>query len=159
MDPDSCTASLCRVQAQGEEADPEKPGPAVLVFAFKDLERLEIGADPCETGDCDSIAREETPRVLAEEVPVLFRILADHGRKLEFNSGHFSDRRLPSFCLWLVPFVGTASTCAPCSGSARWHFGIPRHPRCARSNRIASCRTPIRIIASPHRGAQPPPRF
>jgi len=43
MDPDSCTASAAgRVQTQGEEADPEKPGPAVLVFAFKDLERLEI---------------------------------------------------------------------------------------------------------------------
>jgi len=57
MDPDSRTASAAgRVQAQVEKGGAEKPGPAVLVFAFKDLERLEIGADPCETRDCESMA-------------------------------------------------------------------------------------------------------
>jgi hypothetical protein len=57
MDPDSRaqTAAGC-VQAQVEEADAEKPGPAVLVFALNGLERLEIGADPGKTRDCASMA-------------------------------------------------------------------------------------------------------
>jgi hypothetical protein len=40
------------------------PGMKILLMMA-----LEIGADPCETGDCDSMAQEESPRVLAEEVP------------------------------------------------------------------------------------------
>ena len=57
MDPDSrAQTAVGRLQAQFEEADAEKRGPAVLVFALKGLERLEIGADPCKTRDCASMA-------------------------------------------------------------------------------------------------------
>ena len=49
MDPDSRAQTAGgRVQAQVEEADAEKWGPAVLVFALKDLEGLGIGVDPRE---------------------------------------------------------------------------------------------------------------
>ena len=37
-----------RVQAQVEEADAEKQGPAVLGLALKDMEGLGIGVDPRE---------------------------------------------------------------------------------------------------------------
>ncbi len=54
MDPDSRAQTAGgRVQAQVEEADAKKWGPAVLVFALKDLEGLGIGVNPREAGDRD----------------------------------------------------------------------------------------------------------
>ena len=55
VDPRAQTATH-RVQAQVGETDAEKQGSAVLVVAVKDLEGLEIGTDPGEAGDCDSMA-------------------------------------------------------------------------------------------------------
>ena len=49
------TTAARGVQAQVEEALAEKQGPAVLVVALKDLERLEIGVDPRKTRDGDSM--------------------------------------------------------------------------------------------------------
>ena len=49
MDPDSRAQTAAgHIQAQVEEADAEKRGPAVLVFALKDLEGLGIRVDPRE---------------------------------------------------------------------------------------------------------------
>ena len=50
-DPDSRAQTAARrVQAQVEETDDKKLGSVVLVVAFEDLERLEIGTDPGKTG-------------------------------------------------------------------------------------------------------------
>jgi len=67
-DPRAETATH-RLQAQVEETDAEKQGSAVLVVAVKDLEGLDIRADPGETRDCDPMEGEEVSGVLAEEVP------------------------------------------------------------------------------------------
>ena len=58
-----------RLQAQVEETDAKKQISAVLVVAVKDLEGLDIRADPRETGDRDPMEGEEVSEVLAEEVP------------------------------------------------------------------------------------------
>ncbi len=57
-----------RLYAQVEVASAERPGSAVLVVDVKDLERLDIGADPRETGNRDPMTEEEVPGVLAAEV-------------------------------------------------------------------------------------------
>ncbi len=53
------------VQAQVEETDAEKQGSAVLVVAVKDLEGLDIRADPREARDRDPTEGEEVSGVLA----------------------------------------------------------------------------------------------
>jgi hypothetical protein len=63
------TTAARRVQAQVEEATVKKPGPAILVLAFKGLERLDLRVGPRKTGDCDPMAEEEISRVLADHVP------------------------------------------------------------------------------------------
>jgi hypothetical protein len=47
MDPDSRAQTATQhLQAEIEKANPEKQGPAVLVPTLKDLDRLDIRADP-----------------------------------------------------------------------------------------------------------------
>ena len=67
-DPRAETATH-RLQAQVEETDAEKQGSAVLVVAVKDLEGLDIRADPREARDRDAMEGEEVSGVLAEEFP------------------------------------------------------------------------------------------
>ena len=67
-DPRAETATH-RLQAQVAETDAEKQGSAVLVVAVKDLEGLDIRADPGETRDRDPMEGEEVSGFLAEEVP------------------------------------------------------------------------------------------
>jgi hypothetical protein len=68
-DPDSrAQTATHRVQAQVEEADDKKPGPAVLVVAFEDLERLKIRTDPGKTRDLDPMEEEKDSRILAKKV-------------------------------------------------------------------------------------------
>ena len=53
------------VKAQVEETDAEKQRSAVLVVAVKDLEGLDIGADPRETRDGGPMEGKEVSGVLA----------------------------------------------------------------------------------------------
>ena len=66
-DPGASSATR-RLQAKIQESAAEKQRPVVLVFAFKDLEGLEIGVDSRETRDCDPMEEEEISRALVENV-------------------------------------------------------------------------------------------
>ena len=68
-DPDSRAQTAARrVQAQVEETDDKKLGSVVLVVAFEDLERLEIGTDPGKTRNRDPMEEEKVSRILAKKV-------------------------------------------------------------------------------------------
>jgi len=67
-DPRAETATH-RLQTQVEQTDAEKQGSAILVVAVKDLEGLDIRADPRKTRDRDPMEGEEVSGVLVEEVP------------------------------------------------------------------------------------------
>ena len=63
------TTAARRVQTQVEEATVKKPGPAILVVAFKGMERLDLRVGPRKTRDGDPMEEEEVSRVLANNVP------------------------------------------------------------------------------------------
>ena len=63
------TTAARRLQAQVEEASAKEQGSALLVLALKGLERLDLRAGSRKARDCDSMEKEEVPRVLACNVP------------------------------------------------------------------------------------------
>jgi hypothetical protein len=68
-DPDSRTQTAAYgLQAQVEETDNRKLGPAVLVFDLKSLERMEIRADYSKARNGHPLEAEEVPGVLEEKI-------------------------------------------------------------------------------------------
>jgi hypothetical protein len=66
---DACaTAAACCLQKNLGKAKTEKSGSAVLVVGLKNLERLAVGIDLCETRNGDSVEEKEVSRVLETQI-------------------------------------------------------------------------------------------